>query len=211
MPTSSSDGWPELLGRPPAVVRRALASDSNNSLSAKLGCPDQPRFLGCSSGYIHRRTAPFKNPARLGCTAGQDAHVRTRTPRRRLGKRVGGNSAGFESPTIRQCLTGHDVEGPHRSRWGPSSCVVAVAVSTSTTSVRTSEPHWAQRAPPRTPTRARSRAARRTLHLEQHLSCVASASDREAAPLGGLGRRRTPSWAASFGSGRFPAGQRSHT
>ena len=33
----------------------------------------------------------------------------------------------FESRILRQCLTRHDVEGPHCSRWSPSTCVVVVA------------------------------------------------------------------------------------
>jgi len=33
----------------------------------------------------------------------------------------------FESRILRQCLTGHDVDGPHRLRWGPSAFVVAVS------------------------------------------------------------------------------------
>ena len=41
---------------------------------------------------------------------------------------LGATPHEFESRILRQCLTGHDVEGPHRSRWGPSTCVVSVAV-----------------------------------------------------------------------------------
>lgn len=34
---------------------------------------------------------------------------------------LGATPHEFESRILRQCLTGHDVEGPHRSRWGPSA------------------------------------------------------------------------------------------
>ena len=42
---------------------------------------------------------------------------------------LGATPHEFESRILRQCLTGHDVEGPHRSRWGHSTCVVAVLVA----------------------------------------------------------------------------------
>ena len=42
---------------------------------------------------------------------------------------LGATPHEFESRILRQCLTGHDVEGPHRSRWGPSTLSVSVSVS----------------------------------------------------------------------------------
>jgi hypothetical protein len=42
---------------------------------------------------------------------------------------LGATPHEFESRILRQCLTGDDVEGPHRSRWGPSSLSVSVSVS----------------------------------------------------------------------------------
>jgi hypothetical protein len=42
---------------------------------------------------------------------------------------LGATPHEFESRILRQCLTGHDVEGPRCSQWGPSTCVVSVLVS----------------------------------------------------------------------------------
>src|SRR4051812_39105721 len=42
---------------------------------------------------------------------------------------LGATPHEFESRILRQCLTGHDVEGPHRSRWGPSTFVVSTGRS----------------------------------------------------------------------------------
>src|SRR5690606_13417821 len=41
---------------------------------------------------------------------------------------LGATPHEFESRILRQCLTGHDVEGPHRLRWGPSTLPVPMPV-----------------------------------------------------------------------------------
>jgi hypothetical protein len=73
----------------------------------------------------HRSEAPT-NPA--------PPQVRTfpnvpEPPDEHLESVLGATPHEFESRILRQCLTGHDVEGPHRSRWGPSSLSVSVSVS----------------------------------------------------------------------------------
>ncbi len=86
--------------------------------------PEQGKQIsnGCSSGRIHRRTAPFKSPIHPGSTAGQDVPVRPRTPRRRLGKRVGDNPHEFESRVLRVLCARAD-DGPDVLASGPSWCV----------------------------------------------------------------------------------------
>lgn len=54
---------------------------------------------------------------------------------------LGATPHEFESRILRQCLTGHDVEGPHRSRWGPSTLSVRGRRGSGARSLRCGERH----------------------------------------------------------------------
>jgi hypothetical protein len=83
-------------------------------------------FGSCGSRCVHARSALSCREPPSFSGPGQDVYVRHRIPGRTVGKRVGATPHEFESRVLRQCLTEHDVEGPHRPRWGPSTGVLAV-------------------------------------------------------------------------------------
>jgi hypothetical protein len=81
-------------------------------------------ICGLSLRLIHPRPEPSEPPPITRSTTGQDAPVPPRTAGRKHLESEAPHE--FESRTIRQCLTGRDVEGPLPSQWGPSTRVVSV-------------------------------------------------------------------------------------
>jgi hypothetical protein len=92
----------------------------------------RPVSVSVSFSRVHDRSGATPPSARHeagpSMNAGERPRTQPTTPPPQLESVLGSHPHEFESRILRQCLTGHDVEGPHRSRWGPSSCLSALLV-----------------------------------------------------------------------------------
>jgi hypothetical protein len=98
------------------LSRRGLGGASVTTVAVSISVSFSP--VRRRSGETHGRARPGDRPP---MNPGERPRTTRTTPPTQLESVLGATPHEFESRILRQCLTGHDVEGPHRLRWGPST------------------------------------------------------------------------------------------
>ncbi len=114
-PATGNRGTSAPTGHPPRRTRTSEQPERRLGLVAVLVA-----FTPVRRRTHARKQAARPQPRTLLITPGP--------PDEQLESVLGSHPHEFESRILRQCLTGHDVEGPHRERWGPSSLFSALVV-----------------------------------------------------------------------------------